>query len=508
MDDDERVSMTVRGGLLAAAMLLTAVPAHARDGLVVLLFDDGRPEHAAYATPILEGYGLRGTFAVISGNIDVRSGSMTSNDVVTLARAGHEIVDHTLHHTPSFWGNSENATAWEDTVMKSLAIFRSMGLQPRGWDQPGGEGQGFPGELRDVLARHYDYSVGRVGLDGHHQRNFHWNQIDDLFSLGRGGVYSYGYNAPGRPHAAEIRTMIERTADGYARGLVVVPAFHALRSDDSSTVALEAVCNFIARNALVAVRWGDAVDRVRRTPDFVDPYGEQIPNPGFAFDRDGNGRPDGWFGVTTAPGFARIAPGAWTELYGPDRGSSVIRLSVRAPGGASSFRIDLALTRIDENGRYSTSVVSLPHRVSGSWTNCTDTLFIAPDVDRVRITFRGFSGTLNATGLSWTRLPPDTAETRSDKPPVVIGLDQYPNPFRDWTRIVYDTPRPATATLNIFDARGRLVRRLAKRRLNAGRHEFVWNGRDSRGTRVAAGVYFCCYRALGETLVRRMILLP
>jgi flagellar hook assembly protein FlgD len=44
--------------------------------------------------------------------------------------------------------------------------------------------------------------------------------------------------------------------------------------------------------------------------------------------------------------------------------------------------------------------------------------------------------------------------------------------------------------VRVYDANGRLVRRLASVGLAGGSHSITWDGRDDLGSSVAAGVYF------------------
>jgi D-alanyl-D-alanine carboxypeptidase/FG-GAP repeat/FlgD Ig-like domain len=82
-------------------------------------------------------------------------------------------------------------------------------------------------------------------------------------------------------------------------------------------------------------------------------------------------------------------------------------------------------------------------------------------------------------------------------PGTVIKLrPAHPNPFQASTEIRFELPRSARVALAIFDARGRLVRRLPEEELSPGRHQTIWNGRDGQGNSVATGVYF--YRVSAE----------
>jgi hypothetical protein len=74
-----------------------------------------------------------------------------------------------------------------------------------------------------------------------------------------------------------------------------------------------------------------------------------------------------------------------------------------------------------------------------------------------------------------------------------------PNPARDRTGLSFTLPRAARTELVIRDVAGRTVRTLIDGELPSGRHDQQWDGRDSAGRPVAAGVYFAVLRAAGET---------
>jgi hypothetical protein len=80
----------------------------------------------------------------------------------------------------------------------------------------------------------------------------------------------------------------------------------------------------------------------------------------------------------------------------------------------------------------------------------------------------------------------DTAPTPT-APAILLGA--VPNPFNPATEIRFELPAAAPVTLDIFDGRGRLVRRLLDETLPAGLHRPVWRGLDQQGRRVASGVY-------------------
>jgi predicted outer membrane repeat protein len=84
----------------------------------------------------------------------------------------------------------------------------------------------------------------------------------------------------------------------------------------------------------------------------------------------------------------------------------------------------------------------------------------------------------------------------------------YPNPFNPATTIAFELAMPATVTLKILDTSGRLVRVLIQEEMMAaGFRETTWNGTDTSGRIMAAGVYFCQLQADGFRDIGRMTLL-
>jgi len=81
-----------------------------------------------------------------------------------------------------------------------------------------------------------------------------------------------------------------------------------------------------------------------------------------------------------------------------------------------------------------------------------------------------------------------------------------PNPFNPLTNIRYTAPRPGRLTLKVFDLRGRLVRTLLDRQVEAA-GSVAWDGTDARGAQVASGVYFYEARLNGEVQVGKLALI-
>ena len=120
----------------------------------------------------------------------------------------------------------------------------------------------------------------------------------------------------------------------------------------------------------------------------------------------------------------------------------------------------------------------------------------------------GLSGTTRDQALMRICPPRDPTGAVARVPDGLWLGANYPNPFNPSTRIDFALPDVATVNLDVFDARGRLVRRIIAGELrNAGPHSATWDGLEQSGAPAASGVYFFRLRAGNETAARRMVLL-
>ncbi|MGH1365753.1 MAG: FlgD immunoglobulin-like domain containing protein [Calditrichia bacterium] len=83
----------------------------------------------------------------------------------------------------------------------------------------------------------------------------------------------------------------------------------------------------------------------------------------------------------------------------------------------------------------------------------------------------------------------------------------FPNPFNPSTKIQLDLPVDTAVKLEIFNTLGQRVRKLVSDDLEAGSHEFRWDGRGDNGGLVASGIYFYRVKAGVFNKSRRMLLL-
>jgi len=66
----------------------------------------------------------------------------------------------------------------------------------------------------------------------------------------------------------------------------------------------------------------------------------------------------------------------------------------------------------------------------------------------------------------------------------------YPNPFNPSTTISYQLAKQENVTLSIFNLMGEEIITLVNNRTqNSGQHKVVWDGKDTNGLSVSAGLY-------------------
>ena len=97
-------------------------------------------------------------------------------------------------------------------------------------------------------------------------------------------------------------------------------------------------------------------------------------------------------------------------------------------------------------------------------------------------------------------------------PPRTAMYQNYPNPFNCETWIPFDLSEGGEVEIEIYDIRGRLVRKLDLGWRDGGRYltrgrAARWDGRDEEGGRVASGVYICRMRLGSRTFAKKLVLI-
>lgn len=82
-----------------------------------------------------------------------------------------------------------------------------------------------------------------------------------------------------------------------------------------------------------------------------------------------------------------------------------------------------------------------------------------------------------------------------------------PNPMSGFTAILYGVPKKERVSLKVYNALGQLVRTLVDETKQPGYHKSVWDGKNSEGKKVSAGVYFCEFATSEFRQTRKLVTL-
>jgi serine protease AprX len=128
---------------------------------------------------------------------------------------------------------------------------------------------------------------------------------------------------------------------------------------------------------------------------------------------------------------------------------------------------------------------------------------------RLHVSDNGFgaAGTLKSWGLNLLATVDGASAVDDNTPAVTRLVGNSPNPFNPRTTISFELAQAGKARLNVFDTRGRLVRRLVDQGMAAGPHSVIWDGLDSSGRAAASGTYFYRLEAPELAQVGKMLLL-
>jgi glucuronoarabinoxylan endo-1,4-beta-xylanase len=104
--------------------------------------------------------------------------------------------------------------------------------------------------------------------------------------------------------------------------------------------------------------------------------------------------------------------------------------------------------------------------------------------------------------------PTHIRENRDTGIPRATTLFQnYPNPFNPVTYISFQIDRDMPVFMVITNILGQTLRVLINKKMNAGTHTVIWDGRNESGREVGAGLYICLMKAGGAVYSHKMILL-
>ncbi len=113
-------------------------------------------------------------------------------------------------------------------------------------------------------------------------------------------------------------------------------------------------------------------------------------------------------------------------------------------------------------------------------------------------------GIQNSTIIEFSRSTEVINETDIPRPIIPI-LQITPNPFSTRTEISYQIAATDQASICIYDAAGRLIKKFPK--TQSPESKVYWFGEDEAGASVPTGIYFCQLRTGSKTVTKKITLL-
>ena len=91
-------------------------------------------------------------------------------------------------------------------------------------------------------------------------------------------------------------------------------------------------------------------------------------------------------------------------------------------------------------------------------------------------------------------------------PKILILSENYPNPFNPTTKFKVSIPEQTNLNIKIYDISGELIRNIHTGVIPAGRHQFLWDGKNMNNSKVASGLYFIRAESSGVVKMNKIML--
>ena len=117
------------------------------------------------------------------------------------------------------------------------------------------------------------------------------------------------------------------------------------------------------------------------------------------------------------------------------------------------------------------------------------------------------SDTMTADFFVSFSLTADDCESEASVPEAFFVEQNFPNPFNSGTQIDYNLPGPGDVKIEILNVLGQVIIDVNQGEKSRGAHAFTWNGTDSHGREMPAGIYFFRLTFGDQRQVRKMLFL-
>jgi len=175
-----------------------------------------------------------------------------------------------------------------------------------------------------------------------------------------------------------------------------------------------------------------------------------------------------------------------------------------------TFEFFVSLPYLNDNGKIDSLMFSRQIDDNSITIERQELLSMLMEAGMVQGTFTwrvwGYSGTATWHPITSHRLHlvTDDGDSEAVFPVEYNLLHNYPNPFNARTTIIYDLKDWSRVRLEIYDIRGRKLRKLLQTTKPPGRHSTSWDGKDGSGRKTASGIYFVRFTAMNPNTEKRV----
>jgi hypothetical protein len=456
-----------------------------RTGFVSLIIDDSHDYHYTYVYPLLEQHGFKGNFGYITEMSDLGIEGQAYK-MQEIYQAGHEVMDHTTRHDYRWATHVDtlddaleewipyafaDIATWDSLCNRSLFILDSLGIVISGWNHPGGSTD--PGDI-----------------PGHPEWMWRGSSNDSLYAF-IGSLYEYavasgvnvntahlnlrGHNCPDRypffnvPHRTVdgVGPLVVRTeiADAVASGLW----YPALTHGETTQQLMDfgsLVC-WLDQQDIEVLTCPEAIERI--TDGVPYPYENQLPQARMLWDRDENGKPDGFMGSCSWDTLCAVPVGGCNAMnvdgdtefycYGPEVGRNSFSVWMKGTF-ASTGSVRIIWVKLGFDWEYLEDCWNTV-TLESTWTLIDSSAYstlafdVEDEVDRIKFIIRPLDGFELRAARPSVLLSADAGVGPADVPSVPGGrpLRVVPNPACCGQSVrILGTGRAA-----VYDVRGRRV---------------------------------------------------
>ncbi len=91
--------------------------------------------------------------------------------------------------------------------------------------------------------------------------------------------------------------------------------------------------------------------------------------------------------------------------------------------------------------------------------------------------------------------------------PEITNLSVYPNPFNPTTNIKFETSQQDKFLITVYNIKGQKINTIHQGQLQAGFHQFNWDGKDNHGKELPSSIYFIKISGKSKSFIQKVTMI-